>query len=142
MDKVTLKRYKYLQKKIERIKEDIVQIEAGMVGSLNIGDMPKSNSYINDRVMEIIVKMESLQEILADQLNEALALKIRIERCLVVLAEDEQNLIRYRYLDGMGWNKVTECLYGDKADFSDRFDSYLRTVYNHHEDILQKIKSI
>lgn len=140
MDKQKLRQYQFLVKEIAQLSEAYERISAGQVGAVNINDMPKSNSIIHDRMAETACKMVELQYIIADKLNKAVSLQVEIERAIDGLEPSERELIRYRYVDGLNWNRITEKLFGDKDDFIDRFDSYQRNVYRQHGRILQKLR--
>ena len=140
MDKHTLRQHWYLVKEIKQLTETQERLSAGLVGAVNINDMPKSNSIIYDRMAETACKMVELQYIIADKLNKAVALQVEIERAIDGLEPGERELLRYRYIEGLSWPRVTEKLYGDRDDFIDRFDSYRRTITNHHGRILEKLR--
>jgi hypothetical protein len=140
MDKQTLRQYRYLVKEIEQLSEAQERLAAGQLGAVNINDMPKGNSIIHDRMAETACKMIELQYIIAERLNKAVAMQIEIERALDSLEPSERELMRYRYVDGLNWNRVTEKLYSDKEDFIDRFESYQRTVYRQHGRVLGKLR--
>jgi len=141
MDKTTLRQYRPLVLEIEQIEEQISRLGDGLIGAVNINDMPHSQSKIHDSMAEVACKMADLAQVMADKLNVAIALRIEIEQCIDSLEEpSDRALMRYRYVDGKTWNRINECLYGSNGDFIDRFDSYLRTVFRQHGRILQKLK--
>lgn len=141
MDKQTLRQYRPLVQEIEQIEEQINRLGDGLIGAVNINDMPHSQSKIHDSMAEVACKMADLAQVMAIKLNVAIALRTEIEQCIDSLEEPRERLLmRSRYIDGLNWNRVAECLYGKQTDFMDRFDSYLRTVYRQHGRILQKLK--
>jgi len=142
VDKYTLQQYSYLSKEALDLEEEKSHLADGLIGAVRINDMPKGSSRIHDPMAEVAVKMADLAQLLADKLNEALALRMEIENAIESLEPQERQLIRYRYIDCLSWRRVTERLYGDRYDFIDKLESYLRTVYNHHGNILQKLKDV
>lgn len=142
MDKQTLRQYRPLVLEIEQIEEQINRLGDGLIGAVNINDMPHSQSKIHDSMAEVACKMADLAQVMADKLNKAIALRTEIEQAIDSLEPLDKLLIRARYFDGLSWNKVNEYLYGDQLDFIDRFDSYIRTVFRQHGRILQKLKNL
>lgn len=106
MDKLKLRQYRYLVKEIEQLEEERMRLSAGLVGAVNINDMPHSYSIIHDRMAEVAAKMVDMQGELADKLNELYALRKEIEECINNLEPRESLLMRYRYIDGKRWEQI------------------------------------
>jgi len=107
MDKQTLRQYRPLVLEIEQIEEQINRLGDGLIGAVNINDMPHSQSKIHDPMAEVACKMADLAQVMAIKLNRAIALRIEIERAIDSLEEPRDRLLmRYRYIDGKTWEQI------------------------------------
>ena len=85
---------------------------------------------------ELAQALYPLAKRLAQLLNLAVQQRLLLEESLAAMQPAERVLMRARYLQGKSWEEVTALLYGEKADFDQRFETYLRTVYRRHQRIL------
>lgn len=107
MDKQTLRQYRYLVKEIEQLSEAQERLAAGMIGAVNINDMPRSNSIIHDRMAETACKMVELQYIIAERLNKAVAMRDEIEQAIAKIDDAQcRCLIQARYIDCKSWEQI------------------------------------
>lgn len=87
-----------------------------------------------------------------DELREARAkadgIKAEIRRELKALPRETENderilmLLRAKYLDGENWSGIAEILYGDRADFDDKLESYTRQCHKLHQKALYELSRI
>ena len=85
---------------------------------------------------ELTKALYPLAQRLAQLLNLAVQQRLLLEESLAAMQPSERILMRARYLQGQSWEEVATLLYGEKADFDQRFETYLRTVYRRHQRIL------
>jgi hypothetical protein len=107
MDKQTLRQYRYLVKEIEQIEEEKSHLADGLIGAVNISDMPHAQSKIHDPMAEVACKMADLSRRMAKKLNEVIALRTEIEQSIDGLEDARDRvLMRSRYIDCKKWEQI------------------------------------
>ena len=56
--------------------------------------------------------------------------------------ETMRGVLQMRYLDSASWNEINFALFGDRKDFPERVENYLRTTFNYQERAMKKLSSI
>lgn len=55
---------------------------------------------------------------------------------------ERQAVLRFRYLDMLPWAEICGAMFGSKADFDEKQESYLRRVYHVHGQALKELSKI
>ena len=132
MTKEELKGYIETKRDIEIIKEKLEYLcmTKGGVKSMVITDMPRGGSSEDDRLLEIMIEIEKLEEMynkkrlkLMKQLNE-------IENVIDSLEEPiDRNIMRMRYIKNYTWERI--CV---ELNYS------WNGIHKRHRKILDKIR--
>lgn len=137
--KTKLKEYvekvKYYRLQCERM--DRLQTKIIGVGAQVLSDMPKAPSHDNDRAADLIAQKIDLEKELGESVAEILEERRGIEKAIRSLKNaDQRAVILSRYIDGDSFKDVNELVFGGKADFADKEDSYMRRLFNIHGEAL------
>lgn len=108
MTKNELKRYRSIVKEIEQIKEQIARTENQVLSApiKAITDMPISQSEDFDKIGRVVARVDELNDILYEKLDELVKLQIDIEKAIANLEITERTLMRHRYIKGMKWEEI------------------------------------
>lgn len=130
-----VEKVKYYRHQCERM--DRLQTKIIGVGAQVLSDMPKAPSHDNDRAADIIAQKIDLEQELGDTVAELLEERHGIEKAIRSLKNaDQRAVILSRYIDGDSFKDVNELVFGGKADFADKEESYMRRVFNIHGEAL------
>lgn len=55
---------------------------------------------------------------------------------------ERRTVLQCRYLDTMAWQDVAYLVFGDRTDYSDKFDSFQRRVFNIHKAALEDLAQV
>ena len=131
--------YREMVREIESNSERLERLKSKMyaVGAQNISDMPKAPSHTGDRIADLVQEKTELEEEIRSSVEEKRAEKRALEGIIKHLRRsDERSVIRIRYFDCASWNEVVDVMFGDRPDFLDKEDIYLRRVYKLHGQAL------
>lgn len=130
--KSELKRYIRLQDQKDDLAKEIVILRTMAESASGISyDGIRVQAPYNGSSQEIHVeKIEALVERYKAKINELLILRERIEMEVSLLSDEDQQLIRLRYFDGMSCAECAKRLYVS-----------LREFHYWHSDILAKLAS-
>ena len=136
-------REKEIQSQLNRL--DVIETRITSIGSPTLTDMPKSPSPFQDRSTYMVGVKIDLEKEINEQQEEQKIVRKEIDTVVRSLKKaEERAVIRARYLDCAfyhenklsDWNDVTSALFGDRDDFLDKEDSYLRRVHKIHGSAL------
>ena len=136
-------REKDIQGQLNRL--DVIEMRITSIGSPTLSDMPKSPSPFQDRSAYMIAVKIDLENDIKEQQTEQKRIRKSIEKVVRGLRKaEERSVIRARYLDCAfyhedklsDWNDVSNTLFGDRGDFLDKEESYLRRVHKIHGSAL------
>lgn len=117
--------------KIERLAR--MEEKAQSVGGQTLSDMPKAPGYTGDRMTDTVARIVDLEnEIRRDRAQEAAEYETIKMIAAGMEKADERAVIELRYLDGAKWEEVSEVLYGNREDFDDKRDYFLRQTFKKH----------
>lgn len=130
-----------IENQLERLEGFEMRLKS--IGSPTLSDMPKIQSVSHDRIADIIAqKMELEEEIQGDidfQRKERKEINLVLKK---LPTSDEKAVIRMRYFDRLSWYDVTDMLFGGKADYLGKEDTYLRRTHNIHRSALINMTEI
>lgn len=137
--KQRLTEYLENERDIDNQIERLEHLNARMVGvgAQVLTDMPKSPSVTNDRMAELLGQKEELELAIRAAVTEQSQERQRIEAILKHLRNpDERAVIRMRYFDRSSWPEVRDMMFGHKADFDEKEETYLRRTHRVHGSAL------
>ncbi len=127
--KEVLRNYRALAKELEQIEELIARIEARITEAktIKMSNSP-SPGWTNDTLGAHLARLEMLREMYNKRWDRLIDSRRKIEAAIEPLEPTERMLMRYRYIDGLAWDKVAK-----KLSYS------YRHVTRMHGEILKKM---
>ena len=116
----------------ERINSDLQELDdlrqlATSISSPNFGERVQTSRNVEPPFVRAIIKIDEMERRLDAEIDRYVDLKKEISEAIKsVINPEEQILLRYRYINGYGWNKI-----GALMSVS------LRTVHRIHASALQ-----
>lgn len=127
--------------KVERLETLVSKIKS--IGSPGMSDMPKAPGVSSDKIARDLERKEELQasisSAVADQRTERKAIEAVLEKLKV---SDEREVVCIRYFEGSSWSEVAKIMFGMKADYERKQDTYLRRTFKVHGSALLHIAMI
>lgn len=104
-----LYQYQSIKKEIAELRERINHIysSAMVPGIKNITDMPMAQGYSTDGLSKVFEQIEELTEVWTERIAELQAVCTKIETAISGLESIERRVIRYRYMDGKSWKRIS-----------------------------------
>ena len=119
----------------ERLERLMIRLEG--LGAQNITDMPKSPSPSNDRMSDLISQKIEIEEELGFTYKEIQEERRKMEKAIRSLrSADQRAVIRSRYIDRETYKEVTNLLFGDRKDYLDKEETYMRRTFQLHGEAL------
>ncbi len=139
MDKMTLRQYCDICKEIDELEERRLYYVAKIESIPVLDGQPKKRGLPGDPAGELAAKLADTCRDIEEKQCLLINRRQEIEEVISPLSSRERRIMRMHYFDGLSWSRVTYNIFGDKPDFKDRFDSYLRRIHRYHGAILKKI---
>lgn len=115
MDKQTFQQYRQLCQEIRELEAEKEALAAGnLPASWPVGGL-SGRGWPADKVGEAAARLWQLTELLAQRLNQLIALRKEIEKTIETLQPEERRLLRLYYIEGLNWEQVAE-----RLDYSSR----------------------
>ncbi len=127
--------YTAMLRRIDNNIERIERMEATMTSpkAQQLDAMPHSGGPAGDRMADMIARKEELEqkarEAIAEERAEHDALAAMVDQ---LPKPDESAVVEMRYFDRMSWPDVCEALFGDRVDYIEKYDSYMRRTLRIH----------
>lgn len=93
-------------------------------------------SVISERKLEL---ERQIKEATTEERRENAAIEHMVQQ---IDNPDERAVIRMRYFDRADWDDITLALFGDRQDYSERWESYQNRTYKIHGRALLKLAYI
>lgn len=130
-----------IDSEIERLEYFVSKMTS--IGSQDMNGMPRSTSASTDRMADMLARKEELEESIRESVRKQAEVRKKIETVVRKLRKTERrSVIRLKYIDRAEWPDVFEVMYGNREDFNDRYDTYKRAVYRHHDDALSEMARV
>lgn len=143
-----LSRYAAAAKEVRLLREraDAIRTRAASPSSPTLDGMPRSPGFEGDRLGEVIGIADALDREAAEKEQDAAALYAEIDGAIRQIegkhGVERRTVLQCRYLDGQAWGGVTFLLFGDRADFNEKEESYARRVFNIHKAALEDLAQV
>ena len=118
-----LKRYSVVQREIKDLDYRMAQLRLKYAApsAINYSDMPKAHNTEHD-LSDYVAKMDEMTDYMISKYTRLRGVEVDIYMRLDRMEnQDERELLRYRYIDGMTW-----------AQIADRLHTVERNVYFIH----------
>ncbi len=124
-----------IDNQIERLEH--LKVRMVGVGAQVLTDMPKSPSATNDRMTVLLAQKEDLEALIRAEVTAQSLERQRIDDVVKNLRNpDERAVIRMKYFDRFRWPEINDMLFGQKADFDEKKETYERRTYRIHASAL------
>ncbi len=108
--------------------------------------MPRAPGFEGDRIGGIVGAADALDREAAEKEQDAVALYAEIDSAIRRIdgkhGVERRTCLQCRYLDGQAWEGIVFLFFGDRADFTDKEDSYARRTYMIHKAALEDLAQI
>ena len=107
-----LLQYQHIQREIEDIDRRMAQVRLKYAApsAINYSDMPKAHNSSHD-LSDYVAKMDELTDYMISKYTRLRGIEIdiymRVDR---MENQQERELLRYRYIDGMTWTQVADAM--------------------------------
>ena len=104
--------YQHIQREIEDIDRRMAQVRLKYAApsAINYSDMPKAHNSNHD-LSDYVAKMDELTDYMISKYTRLRGIEIdiymRVDR---MENQQERELLRYRYIDGMTWTQVADAM--------------------------------
>ncbi len=117
-----------------RVANARAKAEAAKVSRLD--GMPHATGYAGDTLGAILARIDELEREAQEARAHAVELYHEIDAAIKGISgpgwPDMQAVLRVRYLDLERWEGVAEVLFGQRDDYEERSDSFLRRAHKIH----------
>lgn len=127
--------------KVERLDTLVSKMKS--IGSPEMSDMPKAPGMSSDKIARDLERKEELQNAISAAVAEQRVERKAIEAVLDQLrVSDEREVVCIRYFEGNSWSEAARIMFGMKADYEKKQDTYLRRTFKVHGAALLHIAMI
>lgn len=104
-----LLRYKWAKREADDVELRITQLRLryGAPSAINYSDMPKAHS--NSDLSDYMIQLEKLTDYLFEKYQKCIGIEtdilMRLDR---MQDQTEREVLRYRYIDGLTWERIAE----------------------------------
>ncbi len=123
-----LQRYRAAQKEAEDVELRITQLRLRYAApsAIEYSDMPRAHDSEHD-LSDYMAKMDELTSYLVEKYKRCMGIEVDIyQRLDTMEKQEEREVLRYRYIDGMKWEEIAE-----------KEGTVLRNIYFIHGRALQ-----
>lgn len=129
-----------------RARADAIRDRAASPASPTLDGMPRAPGFDGDKLGGIIGAADALDREAAEKEQDAAALYDEIDGAIRQIdgkhGAERRTVLQCRYLDTMAWQDVAYLVFGDRTDYSDKFDSFQRRVFNIHKAALEDLAQV
>ena len=107
-----LLQYQHIQREIEDIDRRMAQVRLKYAApsAINYSDMPKAHNSNHD-LSDYVAKMDELTDYMISKYTRLRGIEIDIYMLVDRMEnQQERELLRYRYIDGMTWTQVADAM--------------------------------
>lgn len=143
-----LRRFKYIQEDLRALSLRIETLRdmALSPAAPVISGMPRSGSRDNDRIGKQCSVIDLLEREMSDLQDEAAKIYYEIDSAIKTISgkgnADRRLVLQLRYLDLLPWDSICFAVFGGKADFNDREQSYSRRCLDLHKQGILSLMEI
>ncbi|WP_455506443.1 DUF1492 domain-containing protein [Gemmiger formicilis] len=143
--KARLHDYIAMLREIDNQTERLDLLEAKMQAppSPDLSGMPRGSGTPTDRTGMMVMRKMEIEEQIAKSTAEELKERQAIEALIQQLAKpDERAVLRLRYFDRGEWEEITGVLFGDRADYIEKADTYQKRTFRLHGSALLALAKV
>lgn len=139
------KAYKDLNREIDLEIERLERLEAKAASPTSpvLSGMPLVHGAQQHRIEESIARISELKAEIKELMERRDAERKALDALICRLQKPDKRLVlRLRYLDAEEWESVLYIMFGEKEDFSEKYDSYKQRVFRYHKAALRELENI
>lgn len=143
--KERLSDYTAMLRDIDNQIQRLERMEATMTSpkAQRLDGMPHCGSPIGDRMAEIIGRKQELEDVI----REKIAAERREHTLLAAMVDrmakpDDRLVIQLRYFDRADWRNIAAALFGERDDYEEKFDAYMRRTWRIHGSALVELAKL
>ena len=143
--KAFLESYPKLQKRIDNTEARLTALclSMGEPSTPSYSGMPSGSRDGSSKQERDVIKKIELEEKLRDMYAEENRKREQIEAMIERMDKpDEQTVIEMHYLDNSKWRPISIALYGEKPDYDQHEQKYLKRTFKIHGSALQTLARI
>lgn len=127
-------------------RREVLQSRAYAPKGTQLDGLPHSTGFVSDRTGNLVGQLEELDIELSEKRSDLRALYHELDNYIGQIKTarrrgwpDRRAVLQMRYLDLADWNTITVMLFGQRNDFEDRQESYLRRTHRLHMTALLEL---
>lgn len=129
-----------------RARADVLRMRASSPATSKIDGLPHAPSFDGDKLGAAVGTVDEVEREAEELERRAAEIYREIDATVRKLdgsrAPELRTLIRLKYLDACEWCDVNFLLFGDRADFSEREDTFMRRSFRLHTEALAELEKI
>lgn len=129
-----------------RARADAIRDRAASPAAPTLDGMPRAPGFEGDKLGGIIGAADALDCEATEKEQDVAALYNEIDEAIRKIGGkhgvERRTVLQCRYLDTMAWQDVAYLVFGDRTDYSDKFDSFQRRVFNIHKAALEDLAQV
>ena len=138
-----LSQYRDADREIQAKVDQIARLRdlATHITSMSTGDRVQSSP--ENKIERICAKIADMETEVDEEIDKLQETKTSVERAISSVPDAKQRtVLERRYINGERWPRICTAIYGNRVDFQDCYDSYLRTLYRIHGRALLSVRSV
>lgn len=129
-----------------RARADVLRMRASSPASSKIDGLPHAAGFDGDRIGGAVGMVDEVEREAEELERKATEIYREIDDAVRKLegprAVEWRTLIRLKYLDACEWSDVNFLLFGDRANFSEKEDTFLRRTFRLHTEALAELEKL
>ena len=136
-----LKAYMRNEQIIDEELEKLRTLRARMmsVGAQRLSDMPKAPSSNMDKMAEMVIRADELENSIRERIKIQDIDRNAIESLANQLGDNQKMIITYRYLYGKKWADIVQMMYGKESGYFQKMKTFSKRIYREHEKALTEM---
>ena len=136
-----LKAYMRNEQIIDEELEKLRTLRARMtsVGAQQLSDMPKAPSSNPDKMAEMVIRADELENSIRERMKIQDIDRNAIESLADQLGDNQKMIITYRYLYGKKWTDIVQMMYGKESGYFQKMKTFSKRIYREHEKALTEM---
>ena len=112
----------------------------------HLDGMPRGGGFIGDTLGAALARIDGLEQEAQEARAHAVALYGETDAAIKGISgpgwPDQRAVLQMRYLDGCQWAEIAELLFGQRDNYEERADSFLRRVHKIHGSALAALAEL
>lgn len=107
MTREDLRRLRSYRERLQSLEQQKEQLRAAVTNmTQRLTGMPGGGDG-HDRMMTFVARLDELEAQYAELITEQAEARLKAERALLLLPEQQERVLRLRYVEGLSWRKIS-----------------------------------